>query len=177
MSAETLRRAAGVHPVAAMQTEYSPQTRNAEIAVLDACKGLGTTFVAFSPMGRGMLAGGLRDPATLPDGDLRKGWPRFSAENWPTNLAQIDAFAGIATSIGVTPAQLALGWVLAHGEHVVAIPGTADLAHLEENIAHADWRPDAATVATVDALLNERTVAGARYPAGQQRAIDTEEFA
>jgi aryl-alcohol dehydrogenase-like predicted oxidoreductase len=176
MSAETLRRAAAVHPIAAMQTEYSPQTRNAEIAVLEACRELGTTFVAFSPVGRGMLAGGVRDPAALPDGDLRKSWPRFSSENWPANLAQIDAFADIAAGVGVTPAQLALGWVLARGDHIVAIPGTANTAHLE-NIARADWRPDAATVAAVDALINQATVAGPRYPAGQQKAIDTEEFA
>jgi len=177
MSADTLRKASAVHPIAAMQTEYSPQTRNPEIAVLDACRELGTTFVAFSPVGRGSLCGTLRDPAALPDGDLRKTWPRFTGDNWAVNLSLIDAFAEIATAAGVTPAQLALGWVLAKGEHIVAIPGTANIAHLEENIARSDWRPDAATIARVDALINRDTVAGPRYPEAMQRSIDTEEFA
>jgi aryl-alcohol dehydrogenase-like predicted oxidoreductase len=177
MSADTLRKAHAVHPIAAMQTEYSPQTRNAEIAVLNACCKLGTAFVAFSPVGRGMLTGRLRDPVTLPDGDLRKSWPRFKGENWAKNLELIDAFGIIATGAGITPAQLALGWVLAKGDHIVAIPGTANITHLEENIARPDWRPDAATIAAIDALINQSTVAGPRYPAAAQASIDTEEFA
>ena len=177
MSADTLRKASAVHPIAAMQTEYSPQTRNPELGVLAACAELGTTFVAFSPVGRGSLCGTLRDPATLPEGDLRKSWPRFVGENWTKNLAQIDAFGAIAVDAGVTSAQLALGWVLAQGDHVVAIPGTASIAHLEENIARHDWRPDATVITKVDALINEHTVAGSRYPAAMQRTIDTEEFA
>jgi len=177
MSAETLRKASAVHPIAAMQTEYSPQTRNPEIAVLDACRELGTTFIAFSPVGRGSLCATLRDPAALPEGDLRKTWPRFTGDNWAVNLSLIDAFAEIATAVRVTPAQLALGWVLAKGDHIVAIPGTANIAHLEENIARSDWRPDAATIARVDALINRDTVAGPRYPEAMQRSIDTEEFA
>jgi aryl-alcohol dehydrogenase-like predicted oxidoreductase len=177
MSADTLRKAHAVHPIAAMQTEYSPQTRNAEIAVLNACCKLGTAFVAFSPVGRGMLTGRLRDPVTLPDGDLRKSWPRFKGKNWAKNLELIDAFGIIATGAGITPAQLALGWVLAKGDHIVAIPGTANITHLEENIARPDWRPDAATIAAIDALINQSTVAGPRYPAAAQASIDTEEFA
>lgn len=177
MSADTLRRASAVHPIAAMQTEYSPQTRDPEIAVLEACRELGTTFVAFSPVGRGSLCGTLRDPSSLPDGDLRKTWPRFVGENWTRNLEMIDAFARIAADIGVTPAQLALGWVLAKGDHIVAIPGTANIMHLEENIARSGWLPDASTITQVDTLINERTVAGHRYPEAQRRTIDTEEFA
>lgn len=177
MSAETLRRASAVHPIAAMQTEYSPQTRNPEIGVLEACRELGTTFVAFSPVGRGSLCGTLRDPSSLPDHDIRRTWPRFTGDNWARNIELIDAFATIAADAGVTPAQLALGWVLAKGEHIVAIPGTANIAHLEENIARYDWRPDTAAIARVDTLINERTVAGHRYPDAQQKTIDTEEFA
>lgn len=177
MSAETLRRAAAIHPIAAMQTEYSPQTRNAEIAVLETCRELGTSFVAFSPVGRGMLANAIDDPATLTDTDLRKNWPRFSGDNWHRNRAQIGAFVDIASAAGVTPAQLALGWVLAKGEHIVAIPGTASIEHLEENIARSGWLPESATIAAIDALINEHTVAGARYPAALQRTIDTERFA
>ncbi len=113
MSAETLRAAHAIHPIAAMQTEYSLATRNPEIAVLDACRDLGVTFVAFSPVGRGVLANGLRDPGVLPDTDLRKSWPRFVGENWQKNLALLDAFVDVADNAGVTPAQLSLGWVLA----------------------------------------------------------------
>ena len=177
MSADTLRRAHAVHPVAAMQTEYSPWTREADIAVLDACAELGTTFVAFSPVGRGALAGGVPDPSALMDGDIRRAMPRFQGENWAHNQALIAAFAAIASDVGVTPAQLALGWVLARGEHVVAIPGTANIAHLEENFARADWVVDAATVARVDAVINRGTVAGSRYPDFMQRSIDTEVYA
>lgn len=177
MSAETLRKASAVHPIAAMQTEYSPQTRNPEIAVLEACRELGTTFVAFSPVGRGSLCGNLRDPAALPEHDIRRTWPRFTGDNWTRNLTMIDTFTEIAADAGVTSAQLALGWVLAKGDHIVAIPGTANIAHLEENIARSGWRPDAAVIARVDALINEHTVAGPRYPDAQQRTIDTEEFA
>ncbi|MBK8629833.1 MAG: aldo/keto reductase [Sphingomonadales bacterium] len=177
MSAETLRKASAVHPIAAMQTEYSLTTRNPEIAVLDACRELGTTFVAFSPVARGMLANGLRDPESLPDRDLRKGWPRFTGENWAHNLALVDQFNAIAAEQGVTPAQLSLAWVLSRGDHIVTIPGTAVMAHLEENIARWDWEIPADVSARVDALINRHTVAGTRYPAAQQGTIDTEEFA
>jgi aryl-alcohol dehydrogenase-like predicted oxidoreductase len=177
MSAETLRKASVVHPIAAMQTEYSPQTRNPELGVLAACKEVGTTFVAFSPVGRGSLCGLLRDPQSLPESDLRRAWPRFVGENWEHNLAQIDEFGAIAAREGVSAAQLALGWVLAQGDHVVTIPGTASIPHLEENMARWDYAPTAEIIAAVDALINERTVAGPRYPEAMQRTIDTEEFA
>lgn len=176
MSAETLRRAASVHPIAAMQTEYSPWTRQAEIAVLEACKDLGTTFVAFSPVARGVLANGLRDPQALPDGDIRKAMPRFIGENWDKNLALVDSFNAIAAREGVTPAQLSLAWVLSRGEHVVAIPGTGKIAHLEENIARWDWAIPAAVAAEVDALINQQTVSGHRYAGAILPTIDTEDF-
>lgn len=177
MSADTLRKAYAVHPIAAMQTEYSLWTRNPEIGVLQACKELGTTFVAFSPVGRGALAGAVRDPADLAEKDLRRGQPRFNAENWPANLKLIDAFNSIAAAQGVTPAQLSLAWVLSRGDHVVTIPGTASIPHLEENIARWDWQPDSTVLETLDALINQQTVAGPRYPDAMQRTIDTEEFA
>lgn len=177
MSADTLTRAAAVHPIAAMQTEYSLWTRQAEIAVLAACKALGTTFVAFSPVGRGALAAGIADPAQLVKGDMRIGMPRFSAVHWPHNAALIAAFRAEASALGVTPAQLSLAWVLAQGDHIVAIPGTANRAHLAENIARWDWLPDAAVLARLDALINQHTVAGGRYPPAMQRSIDTEDFA
>ncbi|MEG3146691.1 aldo/keto reductase [Sphingomonas sp. RT2P30] len=177
MSAETLRRAAAVHTIAALQTEYSPWTRNPEIAVLAACAELGTTFVAFSPVARGVLAGAVRDPAMLIDQDLRRGMPRFKPENWPTNLALADAFAAIATEQGVTPAQLSLAWVLSRGEHVVVIPGTAAIPHLEENIARKDWVIPAEVAARIDTLFDPAAVAGPRYAPAAQAGVSTEEFA
>jgi aryl-alcohol dehydrogenase-like predicted oxidoreductase len=176
MSAETLHRAAKVHPIAAMQTEYSLWTRNPEIAVLDACRDLGTTFVAFSPVGRGVLANGVRDLAELTDNDLRRNMPRFNADNWPKNLALIEAFNAIASEHNVTPAQLALGWVHAKGDHIVSIPGTASIQHLEENIARWDWIPRIDLIDRLDALINQNNVAGPRYGAAMQQTIDTEEF-
>lgn len=177
MSAETLRRAHAVHPVAAMQTEYSLWTRNPEIAVLEACRELGTTFVAFSPVGRGVLAGGVRDISALAEKDLRRTMPRFNAENWPGNLALVEAFEGVAARAGVTPAQLSLAWVLSRGPHVVAIPGSANAVHMAENLARWDWELPADLASELDALINPATVSGPRYAEAIQRTIDTEEFA
>lgn len=177
MSADTLRRAAAVHPIAAIQNEYSPWVRNVELGVLDACRELGTAMVAFSPVGRGALANGVVDPAALAEGDMRRAFPRFSAENWSHNRPLIARFNTLAADAGVTPAQLALGWVLAKDPLVHVIPGTKSLAHLEENIARADWQPDDATMAAVDELMAEGKVAGHRYPPLLLQTIDTEEHA
>ena len=177
MSAETLRRAAAIHPIAAMQTEYSPWTRNAEIAVLEACRELGTTFVAFSPLARGVLADGLRDATTLDDMDIRRRMPRFAAEHWAHNRMLAEQFNAIAAGQQLSPAQLSLAWVLSRGEHVVAIPGTTQIAHLEDNAARRDWPLPAAVAAEIDALINQRTVSGPRYDEKMQPTIDTEEFA
>ncbi len=177
MSAKTLRKAAIEHPIAAVQTEYSLWTRNPEIAVLGACKDLGTTLVAFSPVARGVLANGVRDVDALAEKDLRRNMPRFNEDNWPNNLELVNAFNAIAEEEGVTPAQLSLSWVLSRGEHVVAIPGTASIAHLEENLARWDWELSADTQARLDALINQQSVAGPRYGEMIQKTIDTEEFA
>lgn len=176
-SAAHIREAHAVHPIAAVQTEYSLWSRNPEIAVLDTCRELGITFVAFSPVGRGVLANGVRDVDALAEKDLRRTMPRFNAENWPRNLALIDQFNAIAAREGVTPAQLSLAWVLAQGEHVVTIPGTASIPHMEENIARWDWQMGAELAAELDALINRHTVAGPRYSPAMQASIDTEEFA
>lgn len=176
-SAAHIREAHAVHPLSAVQTEYSLWSRNPEIAVLETCRELGITFVAFSPVGRGVLAGGVRDVEALAEKDLRRTMPRFNAENWPRNLALVDAFNAIAAREGVTPAQLSLGWVLSRGDHVVAIPGTANQDHLAENIARHDWTMPTALIAELDALINRQTVAGPRYGAMIQQTIDTEEFA
>ena len=177
MSADTLRKAAAVHPIAAMQTEYSPWTRQAEIAVLDACRDLGTMFVAFSPVARGVLANGVTDPARLEESDIRRGMPRFSGENWPRNFELVQQFNAIAVREGVTPAQLCLAWVLSRGDHIVTIPGTGKIAHLEENIARWDWEIPASVAAEIDALINQKTVAGHRYAGAMLPTIDTEDFA
>ncbi len=176
MSSETVRRAHAEHPIAALQTEYSPMTRNPEIAVLETCRELGITFVAFSPVSRGQLVNDLPDPAAMNQRDIRPGLPRFQGENWTHNCALAHAFAALAAREGATAAQLALGWVLSKGEHVVTIPGTSRQDHLAENIARWDWAPSAALVAEVDGLINHQTVAGHRYNAAMQATIDTEGF-
>lgn len=176
-SAAHIREAQAVTPMAAVQTEYSLWTRNPEIAVLETCRELGITFVAFSPVGRGVLAGGVRDVEALAEKDLRRTMPRFNAENWPVNLALIDRFNAVAAREGVTPAQLSLAWVLSQGEHVVAIPGTANQDHLAENIARHEWAPSTELLAELDTLINRHTVAGPRYGPMIQATVDTEEFA
>ena len=176
VSAATLKRAHAVHPIAAVQTEYSLWTRNPEIAVLDACRELGAAFVAFSPVARGFLAGSLRDVAVLEPKDLRRNMPRFELANFAANLKLLDGFVAIADELQCTPAQLALAWVLSRGEHVLAIPGTTKAAHLRENAAAADIGLSASTLARLDALINQRTVAGPRYDAAAQAGVDTEEF-
>lgn len=176
MSAETLRKAHAVHPVTAVQAEYSLWTRNPELGVLDATRELGVALVAFSPLARGVLANGVRDPEALGEKDLRRGHPRFDARNWPRNLALADAFNAIAAEQGVAPAQLSLAWVLSRGDHVHVIPGTTNPAHLEENIARPDWRPAVEVLERLDHLINHETVSGPRYPAAMQATMDTEDF-
>ena len=175
VSAGTIRRANRVHPVTAVQTEYSLWTRNAEVAVLDTCRQLGIAFVAFSPLGRGFLTGTLRDVATLPPKDIRLAMPRFQGDHFVKNLQLLDGFAAVARDTGCTMGQLALAWVLARGPHIVPIPGTTRLDHLEENAGATDITLSAATLAKLDDLINPRTVSGARYNAATQTEIDTEE--
>lgn len=176
VSAATLERAHAVHPIAALQTEYSLWTRNPEIAVLEACRELGTAFVAFSPVARGFLGGELRDVSTLEAKDLRRSMPRFEPANYAANLKLLDGFVAIAAELQCTPAQLALAWVLSRGEHVLAIPGTTKIAHLRDNAAAADIGLSASTLARLEALINPRTVVGGRYDAAAQAGVDTEEF-
>jgi len=174
VSAATLRKAHAVHPVTALQSEYSLWTRNPEIATLAACKELETTFVAFSPVGRGFLAGGLRDASKLGERDIRRAMPRFQADNFVANLKLLDGLAAIAREKDCTLAQLSLAWVLSCGPHVVAIPGTTSLAHLAEDFAARDLVFDAATLGRLDTLINARTVHGRRYNAATAAEIDTE---
>jgi aryl-alcohol dehydrogenase-like predicted oxidoreductase len=178
VSAATLRQAHAVHPVTAIQSEYSLWTRNPEIAVLDTCRELGVTFVAFSPLARGFLCGELRNPdAELEPRDIRRSMPRFSAENYAKNLRLLDEYGGIAREAGCTWAQLALAWLLAKEPFIVPIPGTRQPSHVIENMGAADLPPLAASlVVRLDALINEHTVAGKRYNETTQQEIDTENF-
>lgn len=173
MSAATVRRAHAVHKVTAVQTEYSPFVRNAEVAVLDTCRTLGIGFVAFSPVGRGMLAGAVRDDAYV-EGDIRRNMPRFVEPNLSHNLRAVAAFDALAAELGITPAQLSLAWVLSRGEHVVPIPGTRSIAHLEENLGAAEVVLAPEAIARIDAIFAPGAMRGARYPAPLQAQIDTE---
>jgi aryl-alcohol dehydrogenase-like predicted oxidoreductase len=176
VSAATLRKAHAVHPIAALQTEYSLWTRNAEVAVLDACRELGVTFVAFSPVARGFLTSAPPDIAALPPKDIRLGMPRFYPEHYARNLTLLAGFDGLAREQGCTRAQLALAWVLARGEHIVPIPGTTRIDHLEENFAAPDVRLDDGMMRRLDDLINPATVSGERYNPQTQLEIDTEQI-
>ena len=177
VSAATLRKAHAEHPIAAVQTEYSLWTRNPEVAVLDACKELGATLVAFSPVARGFLAGGVSDPAALVEKDIRRNMPRFQEPHFSQNLQLLDAFAAIADEMECTKAQLALAWLLHTAAHIVPIPGTTSIAHLEEDLGASDITLSEDVMNRLDALINPSTVSGPRYPAGVQAEIDTEELA
>lgn len=177
VSAATLRRAHVVHPIAAIQSEYSLWTRNPEIAVLDACRELGVAFVAFSPLARGFLCGALRDPATeLEPKDIRRAMPRFYPENYPRNLQLLSEYGRIAAEAGCTWSQLALAWLLAKAPFIVPIPGTRHPAHAIENIEAQRVQLAPHVIAAVEALINQQTVVGPRYNEPTQREIDTEEF-
>lgn len=176
VSAATLRRAAAVHPIAAVQTEYSLWTRNPEIAVLQACRELGTAFVAFSPVARAFLTDTLHDVATLGDKDIRRTMPRFAPAAYAANLQLLLPYRALAAELGCTPAQLALAWVLAQGPHVLAIPGTANPAHLADNMGAAAVRLTAGHLQRLDAMINRHTVTGPRYTPAAQADVDTEDF-
>ncbi len=175
-SSAHIREAHQVHPVGAVQTEFSLWTRNVELGVLATCEELGIPLVAFSPVGRGALCGTLRDPATLDDSDLRTKMPRFNAENWPHNLALIDQLAQLARANGLTPAQLSLRWVLAQSDICHVIPGTTSITHLEENMACLSREVSDEVLAEAGRIVNHARVAGHRYPDGIRKTIDTEDF-
>lgn len=173
VSADTLRRAHAIHPVAAVQTEYSLWTRNPEIAVLDACCELGVAFVAFSPLGRGFLAGAVMTPDFV-ERDIRIPMPRFQPPQFDTNLAALRPYEDFARQSGLPPAHLALAWLMSRAPNVHVIPGTTSISHLEQNMATPPVQLD--ILAAAGRLINRDTIAGARYPAAVQAEIDTEEF-
>jgi aryl-alcohol dehydrogenase-like predicted oxidoreductase len=158
---ETIRRAHAVHPITAVQTEYSLWTRDPEAGVLATCRELGIGFVAYSPLGRGFLSGRFTSPEELDEGDFRRSGPRFTGDNLTSNLTLADKVAGIAAEKGVTPAQLAIAWVLAQGDDIVPIPGTKRRRYLEENAASLDVELSTEDLARIEAELP--SVAGDRY--------------
>lgn len=173
VSAETLRRAHAVHPIAAVQNEYSLWTRDPESGVLDACRTIGAAFVAFAPLGRGFLADRFADPQALASKDLRRSMPRFQEPHFSANRKLVLGLRALATEAGCTPAQLALAWLLRRGPHIVPIAGTTSSAHLDENVGAATVELDPGLAARLDGLVNARTVSGPRYPAETMLELDT----
>ena len=176
VSASTIRKAHAVHPLAAVQTEYSLWTRNPEIAVLQTCRELGISFVAFSPVARGFLSAKLRDVAALDAKDIRHGMPRFEPANYAGNLKLLPAFEAVAQEAGCTPAQLALAWLLHKDNNVIPLFGTTSLEHLAENVAAASVKLSPETMAKAEAVINQHTVVGNRYSEQSNREVDTEVF-
>ncbi|NTJ44238.1 aldo/keto reductase [Agrobacterium larrymoorei] len=164
-SAETLRKAHSVHPIAAIQSEYSLWTRDPEEnGVLETCRELGIGFVPFSPLGRGALTGALKNLDGLSDTDFRRSLPRFQAENFDANLALVSLLEQMAEEKGVTAGQLALAWVMSQGDFIVPIPGTTKITNLEKNVAAADVSLSSEESRKLGELLAPAKVAGGRYP-------------
>jgi len=161
---DTLRRANGEHPITALQTEYSLWSRDPEDDILPTCRALGIGFVPYSPLGRGFLTGRFQSPDDLPEDDWRRHNPRFQGENFQMNLHLVDEVKRLAGEKGVTPAQLALAWVLQQGDDVVPIPGTTSAEHLEENAAALDVTFSNRELERIDEIAPQGAAAGDRYP-------------
>jgi aryl-alcohol dehydrogenase-like predicted oxidoreductase len=169
---ETIRRAHAVHPIAALQTEYSLWTRDVEEnGVLETVRELGIGFVAYSPLGRGFLTGRFKRQEDLPEDDYRRFSPRFQGENFDRNLELVRKVEEIASGKGVTPSQLALAWVLSQGEDIVTIPGTKRRKYLEENVAASDVELTAAESKEIDEVFPVGSAAGLRYPERSMQAV------
>ena len=169
---ETLRRAHRTHPLAALQSELSPWTRNACRASLEVCAELGIAFVAYSPLGRGFLTGAISSDGDFPEGDTRRMFPRFQAENLRHNLAAVERLRELARGIGCTPAQLSLAWVLGQWQGVLPIPGTKKRRYLEENAAAAELQLSADQLAAVERAIPEALLQGERYPDGMLATLN-----
>ena len=167
----TLRRAHKAHPMAALQTEYSLWTRDAEAELLDTCAELGIGYVAYSPLGRGFLTGTIEDIDRLGAKDRRREMPRFQGDNLRRNFVPVDTLKQLAAKERCTPAQLALAWLLSRRDFIVPLPGTKQRKWLEENVAAVELRPAAATLAALDAAFRSGTIVGTRYPEGQMKRV------
>jgi aryl-alcohol dehydrogenase-like predicted oxidoreductase len=171
-SAATLRRAHAVHPISALQSEYSLWERGVEAQVLPACRELGIGFVPYSPLGRGFLTGTAQRPEQMPQDDFRRTQPRFASENFDRNMALVEVVREVATRLGATAAQVALAWLLARGEDVVPIPGTKRRSFLRENVAACRVGLSPEDVAELDARLPVGAAAGERYAPASMKMID-----
>jgi aryl-alcohol dehydrogenase-like predicted oxidoreductase len=176
VSARTLRRAHAVHPIAAVQNEYSLWTREVEIGLLQACRELDVALVAFSPLGRAYLADGLPDLGRLDASDLRLRLPRFQPDAYARNLKLLQPLRERAQALGCQPSQLALAWLLHQAPNVVPIPGTTNLAHLEQNVGAVDVVLDDATCAELSQWFDRERVTGPRYADATLKEIDTERY-
>jgi hypothetical protein len=176
MSADTLRKAQAVHPIAAMQSEYSLMTRNPEIAVIGACRDVGATFIPFSPVGRGFLADEPIDPDGLHKNDMRRTFPRFSEPHFTKNLDLLNIAKGHAKDLNCTVAQLALAWTLARDETLVPIPGTTNIQHLEDNFRAAEIQLSDGLMGQLTAAFAPEAIAGPRYSPPAQATVGTEQY-
>ncbi len=168
----TIRRAHAVHPIAALQTEYSLWSRDPEQEILATCRSLGIAFIAYSPLGRGFLTGRFKTPDDIPQDDWRRRHPRFEGENFQRNLQLADAVKALSEEIGCTPAQLALAWVLSQGEDVIPIPGTRHIGYLEEDLGALEVHLTREHLRRLDQVFPLGATAGARYHDQGMRAIN-----
>ncbi len=168
----TIRRAHAVHPITALQTEYSLWTRDVEDGILPACRELGVGFVAYSPLGRGFLTGRFRKLEDFPEDDWRRDMPRVQGENLARNLALVDRIRELAQEKGCTPAQLALAWLLAKGDDIVPIPGVKTRARLEENTASVDVTMSPEDIRRIESVAVKGVAAGERYPQAAMGAVN-----
>jgi len=173
VSPATLRRAAQVHPISAVQTEYSLWSRDPESGILAACREVGAAFVAYSPLGRGMLTGAFSSPEDLASDDYRRFTPRFQDDNFKANLRLVEIVKTLAAEKGITPAQLALAWLLHQGQDIIPIPGTKRIARLEENVAATSVALTADDLARLDRLLPPGSTLGARYAAEAMAGVNS----
>jgi aryl-alcohol dehydrogenase-like predicted oxidoreductase len=171
-SAESIRKAHAVHPVTALQTEYSLLTRDAEGEILDTCRELGITFIPYSPLARGLVTATVAKTEDLPENDFRRTLPRFDENHWENNKKLVDEFAELASKLNCTPAQLALAWVLAQGEDMIPIPGTKRTKYLEENAKAVDIIISDDELRAIDALILKYPDVGQRYSDGSMKLVN-----
>ena len=171
-AAATIRRAHAVHPISALQSEYSLWSRNPEEEILATCRALGIGFVPYSPLGRGFLTGKIRRPEDLASDDFRRSNPRFMGDNFQRNLDLVDRVTEVAHEKGCTPAQLALAWLLAQGDDIVPIPGTRHRARLEENVGAVNVMLTPADLHRIDSAVPRGAAAGERYTEAGMRAVE-----
>lgn len=171
-SAKSLRRAHAVHPIAALQSEYSLLSRDVEGEILGTCRELGISLVPYSPLARGLVTATINDKDQIGQDDFRRTLPRFDESHWENNQQLVDEFAGLAKSKSCTPAQLALAWVLAQGDDIIPIPGTKKRKYLEENAGAVDITLSKADLQTIEDLLNKYPNTGQRYSEGAMKLVN-----